>query len=626
MKLTLLRATGVVLLAAATAAAQTPAVAPAAGYRISVDTRPAATTDQLRIVVQTPSVQDDQVTYVMPSVVPGSYAKKDYGRFVQDFRALDDKGKPLKVRREGANLFIIDKARRLARLEYRVDDTWDARMDASYVFQPGGTNFDPTAAQPNFVLNHYGLYGYLEAPGRSYKMLPYEVSVQHDAALYGATALPARRSPGQDVFTADSYVTLADGPILYARPDTASLAVGGARIHVAVTSETGKVRAPQVLEIIRPMAEALGRFFGQMPVPQYHFLMYFPDFQTSKVINRQTGAYGAMEHSYSSLYFMPERNTEAELREMVQEIASHEFLHMLAPLNIHSREIGEFDFRSPRMSQHLWLYEGVTEYFAHLAQVQAGITTEDVFRRNMRDKIEASQKFPSVSFTEMSRRILEKPYDAMYDNVYQKGALIGWLLDIRIQELSQGRRSLRDVLLTLRERYGPTRSFEDQQLIPEIVALTHPQVQQFFDAYVVGDQPLPLAEYLEKIGWHYTANESRRLKAYGQLGFRYNERAQQFEAAETNPEGNVFGVQNGDVIVAVNGQPVSLQTAEQLLRPLLEPAEAAVRLTLRRGTTTLDREAAPREFEVEIRNQLEPNPSATPQQLELRRRLLGPRS
>ena len=137
-------------------------------YRISVDTQPAAATDQLRIVVNTPLVKEDKVTYVMPSVVPGSYSKKDYGRFVQGFAAYDDKGKKLKVKREGQNLFTIDKARKLARIEYLVDDTWDAKQDDSYIFQPGGTNFDAKSAYPNFVLNHYGLYGYLEG----YKMLP----------------------------------------------------------------------------------------------------------------------------------------------------------------------------------------------------------------------------------------------------------------------------------------------------------------------------------------------------------------------------------------------------------------------------------------------------------------------
>ncbi|AYA38005.1 peptidase M61 [Hymenobacter oligotrophus] len=601
--------------------AQTPATGT---YRITVDTQPAASSDQLRVIIQTPPVRDERVTYVMPSVVPGSYSKKDYGRFVQSLKAFDERGKALKVTREGQNLFTIDKATKLARIEYLVDDTWDAKQDDSYIFQPGGTNFDARSPFRNFVLNHYGLYGYLEG----YKMVPYEVTVKHAPELYASTALPVQRSATQDVFRADSYVTLADGPILYSKPDTTSFVAGGARIGVSVVSELGKVKAAQISQTMRPMAEALGQFFGKMPVPNYQFLMYFPDYQTSQVINRSTGGFGAMEHSYSSLYFLPERNTEAELTEMVREVASHEFLHMLAPLNIHSREIGEFDFRNPKMSQHLWLYEGVTEYFAHLVQVRAGLTTEEQFRGTMQEKIRDAEKYPAgVSFTEMSRRILESPYDKMYENVYKKGALIGLLLDIRIQELTKGQKTLRDVLLTLRDKYGPTRSFEDAQLIPEVVALTHPDVQQFFDRYVVGTEALPLTEYLDKIGWRYADKAPARIKAFGQLGFRYDEAKKEFAAADVTAETNAFGLQNGDVIVAVNGKPVTLDTAEQLLRPLVEPAtDTPVRLTLRRGAATKEAQAAPREFDVEIRNHLAPNPTPTPAQLALRRQLLNSKS
>lgn len=613
---------GLGLLSALTASAQTSTSAGA--YRISVGTQSAASSDQLRIVVNTPPVREDQVTYVMPSVIPGSYSRKDYGRFVQDFTAYDDKGKKLKVKREGQNQFVIDKARKLSRLEYAVDDSWDAKMDDSYIFQPGGTNFDTDARHPNFVLNHYGLYGYLEG----YKMLPYEVKVQHPAELYAATGLPARRTATEDTFTADSYVTLSDGPILYGRPDTVSMAVGGARIGVAVVSETGKVKARQIAETMRPMAEALGKFFGQMPVPRYQFLMYFPDYQTSKVVNRQTGGFGAMEHSYSSLYFLPERNTDTELNEMVREVASHEFLHMLAPLNIHSREIGEFDFRDPKMSQHLWLYEGVTEYFAHLVQVQAGLTTEEQFRATMQEKVRDASKYPAgVSFTEMSRRILEKPYDDMYENVYKKGALIGLLLDIRIQELTQGQKTLRDVLLALRQKYGPTRSFEDAQLIPEVVALTHPQVQEFFDRYVVGTEGLPLTEYLSKIGWNYADRAPSRVKAFGQLGFRFDDKKQEFQASGVKPQTNAFGLRDGDVVVAVDGQPVTMQNAEQLLRPLVEEpnSDASIRLTVRRGSTSTEMDAKPREYDVEIPFYLAPSTTATAEQLALRQRLIGRR-
>lgn len=52
-------------------------------------------------------------------------------------------------------------------------------------------------------------------------------------------------------------------------------------------------------------------------------------------------------------------------------------------------------------------------------------------------------------------------------------------LDIRLRELSNGERGILDLMKDLSERYGKNKPFEDDALIPAIVELTHPEVQQF---------------------------------------------------------------------------------------------------------------------------------------------------
>jgi predicted metalloprotease with PDZ domain len=300
---------------------------------------------------------------------------------------------------------------------------------------------------------------------------------------------------------------------------------------------------------------------------------------------------------------------------------------MLAPLNVHSREIGEFDFRNPKMSQHLWFYEGVTEYLSQLIAAQSGQVSPDDFRRKMREKIVGAGRYPAVSFTEMSSKILDSPYKEMYPNVYEKGALIALLLDIRIRELSQGRQTLRDVVLKLRDKYGPTRSFEDAQFIPEIVALTHPDVQPFFDQYVVGSQPLPYAEYFSKIGWQYLPQDAEVKRGFGKLGIQYNPEKAQFMAMGTKPELNAFGLQSGDAILAVNGTTVDPTNAQSLLGPLASAPTGAVTLRVQPvgATTPQERKGVPRDFRIESKHVLRPVENPTPAQLTLRDQLLQPK-
>jgi predicted metalloprotease with PDZ domain len=80
--------------------------------------------------------------------------------------------------------------------------------------------------------------------------------------------------------------------------------------------------------------------------------------------------------------------------------------HIVTPLGIHSKEIQFFDYNNPKMSKHLWMYEGVTEYFANLFQINQGLITEEEFYDRMNGKIDnASRMNDTMPFTEMSANV-----------------------------------------------------------------------------------------------------------------------------------------------------------------------------------------------------------------------------
>ena len=95
------------------------------------------------------------------------------------------------------------------------------------------------------------------------------------------------------------------------------------------------------------------------------------------------------------------------------------------------------------MSKHLWLYEGITEYFAGISQVKGGVIKRDEYVTSvLRQKIVAADRYPTdkMPFTEMSENVLHKPYKKQYMQVYQRGALMGALLypDNRINQGGEG--------------------------------------------------------------------------------------------------------------------------------------------------------------------------------------------
>jgi predicted metalloprotease with PDZ domain len=519
-----------------------------AKYEISVDLLKVKK-DRVKVVVNTPEVKEESIDYVMPAVIPGTYSQKDYGRFVSKFRAYTKSGKKMTAVASGLNVHTISNATQLGRIEYLVDDTWDAVED-NFVFQPGGTNIDKGK---NFVINHQGFYGYLEG----YKMLPYEVSYKKPENLYGSTPLRMDRNGSVDVAYAANYVTLVDNPIMFCVPDTASLKAGNMTVHVSLYSQTGKVKADTIRDWLKPMAKALEQFFGTLPVDDYHFILYFPTFG-NKVARH--GGFGALEHSYGSFYFLPEMSLK-RMKSTVLGVASHEFLHILTPLNIHSEEIEYFDFRNPKMSAHLWMYEGCTEYFSHLVQVSEELYTYTDFIKEMNAKIRNAKKYIDdnegeiVSFTEMSRGIITKEYKDLYGNVYEKGALIGFLIDIRLKELSNGEGGLRDMMMELADIYGPSVPFKDDELIDVIVNLTYPEMRQFFDDHVIGNQPLPYVEYLDKIGWDFFVEKELEEWTYGKVRFGVTVE-DKVQVRGLSRKYNPLQLVMDDIIISIDGEHV----------------------------------------------------------------------
>lgn len=526
-------------------------------YQISIDLRKASN-DRLAVSMRTPNVSEDTVEFHLPKIVPGTYSISDFGRFASAVTALDQSGDTLPVRRLDVNRWQISKARKLSQINYLVDDTFDKNENyqENIIFEPGGTSIE--ANNNVFVLNPFGIVGYLDG----YKFNPFEVEIQHDSTLYGATSLDRETLDSQtDLFTAANYNFLADGPIMYCEPDTAIKRIDGAEIIISLYSPNKKISAAEVMDNLDDLIEAQTDYLGgSLPVDRYAYLIYLLD------DNPISGGMGALEHSYSSLYTLPEARAD-RISQIVRDVAAHEFLHIVTPLNIHSEQIHDFNYIEPAMSKHLWLYEGVTEYSAMHVQVRSGLFDAQTFMDNVQEKLQIAGNFPDISFTEMSERILEPEFEPMYVNVYYKGALIGMSLDLLLIHHSDGEMDLPMLLDRLSEKYGPMQAFKDDALIDEITQMTYPEIGQFFDQHVVGDEPLPIREILELAGYTYRKEGKFDTPTLGNISFAANAQNQIVVGSTDQMDdfGLSLGYEPGDVILSINGNELSLENVQQVL-------------------------------------------------------------
>lgn len=502
------------------------------------------TNDELKVVLLTPEVTRQEIFFYMPKIVPGTYNNSNFGKFVKNVKAFDKAGKLLPVAiQPDSNSWKIKKANSLYRIEYNVEDTWDAAFKHN-VYEMAGTNFEEGK---NFVINNCGVFGYLDG----YRDIPFELSFTRPANFYASTALaPVSTSSNKDVFRCDNLDRLYDSPIMFCVPDTTTIKVGNTNVLVSVYSPKKQLQSGAIAEKLKTLLFAAKNYLGgKLPVSKYAFLYYFNSEQPT--VHGQ----GAWEHSYSSFYSLNERPEKEEMQQVI-DFSSHEFFHIITPLNICSKEVREFNFNKTILSKHLWLYEGSTEYDAQHTQVTQGMISPEEFLKRMAFKILYSRKLlnDTLPFTKLSLGSADE-YAAQYYNVYQKGALINACLDIYLYKLSEGNYGLQNLKHDLSIKFGPKNYFKDDELFDIITQLTFPEVRSFFSKYVEGNNALPYEEFFGLAGVDYIAKRETNNFTLG--GFTTAVNATGGIVVENtrrmNEFGKKLGIQRGDELVSLNG-------------------------------------------------------------------------
>ena len=523
--------------------------------------------DKVMVTVTPPTFTSETVTFHFPKTVPGTYSEDDYGRFIENVKAFDAKGNTIKVAKIDENSYTIFDAKKLSKITYLVNDSFDTEGGAGFgesedIFSPSGTNIN---AGTNFMLNTHGFVGYFKGKEET----PYKLTVTHPESLLGVSAMiDTDASATSDVFVMSKYASLVEMPIMYSKPDFTSFMVDDMEIIISVYSPTGKYTAKQITPNMENMMKAQKRFLGPInSTKKYAILLYLSDMAA-----KDAKGFGALEHPTSTVVVMPEMMGLEMLQEQLKDVVSHEFFHIVTPLTIHSNEIQYFDFNNPQMSEHLWMYEGVTEYFANLFQVNQGLIDEKEFFERMAGKIAQSRQMnDNMSFTKMSKNVLNAPYKDQYLNVYQKGALIAMCVDILIRENSNGKKGILNLMQELSKEYGTSKAFKDEELFGKITALTYPAVGEFLKNHVAGETPIPYEQYFAKMGVTEASLEvagNPFLKGQSQPYITVNPTTKEImilPEIELNVFMTTLGLKNNDTLLAFNGKDYNLDNIYDLI-------------------------------------------------------------
>lgn len=438
--------------------------------------------DIFKVELIKPHLSKEDTIYQFASTAPGTYQIMDIGRFVKAFKAFDKKGNEIKTEKISVNQFRLHNPKKIALIKYDISEVWDSQIDEHIPWPMASTSIE----NDHVLLNNHCVIGFPISQQGS----PVELRLEYLETWKLGTPLNKVK---ENTYFADNYDHLIDSPILLGNLSYASTELNNTKIEIYTYSKTGLIKSEDLLDNILDILKAADKFLVEFPVERYTFLFHFEDKNA-----------GAWEHSYSSEYVLPEYELTPYYVQGIKSIASHEFFHIITPLNIHSEIIEQFNFTEPVPSKHLWLYEGVTEWASDIMQLRGGLITLDQFLKQMQLKLNSNDRYDSTySLEKLALTSFEIEGNKQYSNIYAKGAIVATLLDIKLLELSNGKKGLREVINELTKRYGKENAFPEDEFYQIFVDITYPEIEDFISNYIRNTSPLPLQEYFSKLGINY---------------------------------------------------------------------------------------------------------------------------
>lgn len=438
--------------------------------------------DEFKVTLEIDHLTEENSIYQFASTAPGTYQTMNIGRFVRSFKAFDKKGKEVKVEKLGINQWQLSKPQKVRTIKFNVAEIWDTPVEENTIYKMCGSSLE----DDHTLFNAHCVIGYpigMQSDSIS-------LTFKFPEAWKVGTALSKKN---ENTFLASSFDHAVDSPILFGRLTTASADFNGTNIELYTYSVTDKINAKDLLVSMTDMLTAAHKFLVKFPVDRYTFLFHFEDKSA-----------GAWEHSYSSEYVYDEKKYMKNAGEKITSTAAHEFFHIITPLNIHSEIIEQFNFVTPTPSEHLWLYEGTTEWASDYMQLRGGLMDTTELFLELQKKLIYSDLFPAdYSLSELALKSFTKKGNRQYSNIYCKGAIVAGLLDIQLLDLSDGKKGLRELINELSQKYGPNKAFPENNIFNIISEMTYPEIKLFFDRYVKKAEPLPLKEFYNKIGVDY---------------------------------------------------------------------------------------------------------------------------
>ena len=476
----------------------------------------------------------------LPAWRPGRYELQNYARNIHYFKATDQDGIPLAVKKTHKNTWRIEtRAAQKVLISY-----------SYYAFQldAGGSWLNDTQV----YVNPINCLVYMKDRMNEECSLRLVVPQNYEIAC----GLPKE---GKFKLKAENYHQLVDSPLIAsASLRHRSYQVEGIPFHIWIQGDW-QPDWEIILNDFEKFTKWQMDIFGDFPEQEYHFLC--------QILPQKF--YHGVEHRNSTVicFGASERMNEEENYKEFLSICSHELFHTWNICKIRPQEMMPYDYSQETYFETGFVAEGLTTYYGELALVRAGVWKYQQFLLEMNKVL----KKYFENFGRYQSSLIDSSLDLWLDgytksdtapsrsvSIYHKGAIAAMILDLEIRLKTNNAKSLDDVMRKLWKDFGKTGkgySLENYKEVCEYVAESH--LEGYFAHCIEGTADLEdiLKNLCQDFAMNLIVNHHNR--GAEMFGFQTTQKSGSTWVSLIEPNSNAAKVLSlQDEIVAVDDRKV----------------------------------------------------------------------
>lgn len=530
-------------------------------YTVTLDKNP--TSHFVHVALSVNFGSADSIDVAMPVWSPGGYHIHDAWRNVQEFSATDEKGAQLKFEKIDKQTWRVYRgSAQRATARYKVYLRTDYNDELCYLRGPS-VFMHVLGKRP------YPLEGLVS------------LKIEAPASWRIQTGMDTGTEP--NTFTADSYDTFIDASIVIGNKwQQTEFDHKGVKYYLVFIGE-GNYDKEKITRDTKTYVSYLVDMMGGAPFKKYVFFLRA----------RPGGRSGGLEHLNSTdmSFSAWDMHKSWPIYSRFLFVGAHEFFHLWNVKRIRPAILGPFDYSREQHTRNLYVSEGMTSYWAAIGLKHSGLWSRKDYFDNLANQISILQSAPGrkIMSVELSSwdtwNVGDNAPNSRID-YYNKGDLIGNLLDLEIRHRTDNQKSLLDVFLYLLANHGlPKPGFEEVRGFRDAVELITRQAApaksdfgDFFAKYVSGVEEIPWNEFLDHAGLMLEEKKSPPAAYIGiTTGTSIPSGGNIFSPALTPlPEGQIAitaiapdspaaaaGLDIGDILIAMDGDRIDPASFDQ---------------------------------------------------------------